>query len=131
MISRRLIALVLALCIAGLGFQQQALAATIATDAAIASAPAQAAQREHVLRFLERADVQQQLQSYGVNPADAKARVAALNDAELAQLSSRIDSLPAGGDIGILGFVLVVFLVLLLTDILGFTHIFPFTKPIK
>jgi hypothetical protein len=66
-----------------------------------------------------------------VNAADAKARVAALNDAELAQLSSRIDSLPAGGDVGILGFVLVVFLVLLLTDILGFTHIFPFTKPIK
>ena len=25
----------------------------------------------------------------------------------------------------------VVFLVLLLTDILGFTHVFPFTKPIK
>jgi hypothetical protein len=75
--------------------------------------------------------VRQQLQSHGVNAADAKARVAALNDAELAQLSSRIDSLPAGGDVGILGFVLVVFLVLLLTDILGFTHIFPFTKPIK
>jgi hypothetical protein len=131
MISRRLIALVLALCIAGLGFEQQALAAAIATDAAIASAPARSAQREQVLRFLDRADVRQQLQSHGVNAADAKARVAALNDAELAQLSSRIDSLPAGGDVGILGFVLVVFLVLLLTDILGFTHIFPFTKPIK
>jgi len=128
---RRLIALSLALCITGFGFQQQVLAAAISTDAAVAAAPAQTLQRERVLRFLDRADVQRQLQSYGVAPADAKARVAALNDAELAQLSSRIDTLPAGGDIGILGFVLVVFLVLLLTDILGFTHIFPFTKPIK
>ncbi|HVJ23762.1 MAG TPA: PA2779 family protein, partial [Burkholderiales bacterium] len=48
-------------------------------------------------------------------------------DAEAAELAARIDDLPAGG-IGIVGAILVVFLVLLLTDILGYTKIFPFTR---
>ena len=41
--------------------------------------------------------------------------------------------MPAGGDgIGALvGAAVLIFLVLLLTDILGFTHVFPFTKSIK
>jgi len=41
-----------------------------------------------------------------------------------------MDQLPAGGDaIGtILGAALVIFIVLVITDILGFTDIFPFVK---
>jgi hypothetical protein len=38
--------------------------------------------------------------------------------------------LPAGG-VDLLGAVLIVFLVLLLTDILGYTKVFPFTRPAK
>jgi hypothetical protein len=90
-------------------------------------------ERDGLLRVLERADVQQQLQAHGVTLEQAKARVAALTDAEAAQLAAQIDSLPAGGDgVGaLITAALIVFLVLLLTDILGFTKIFPFTKPIK
>jgi hypothetical protein len=77
--------------------------------------------------------VQSQLQAYGVSREQAKARVAALSDAEAAQLLAQIESLPAGGDLGgaLISAVLIVFLVLLLTDILGLTKVFPFTKPIK
>jgi hypothetical protein len=77
--------------------------------------------------------VQNQLQAHGVSIEQAKARIAALTDAEAAQLAAQIDSLPAGGDpLGaLISAVLIVFLVLLLTDILGFTKVFPFTKPIK
>ena len=66
----------------------------------------------------------------GVSPQDAQARAAALTDAEAAELAARIDELPAGG-IGIVGAILIVFLVLLLTDILGYTKIFPFTRSAK
>ena len=79
---------------------------------------------------LEREDVRAQLAARGVGPAQAQARVAALTDAEAAQLAGAIDALPAGG-VDILGVALVVFLVLLLTDILGYTKIFPFTKPAR
>jgi hypothetical protein len=66
----------------------------------------------------------------GVEPAEVEARLAALSPAELAQLSDRIDQLPAGqGTVGIIiGAALIVFLVLLITDIAGYTDIFPFVK---
>jgi hypothetical protein len=89
--------------------------------------------RSQLLGVLERVEVQAQLQAHGVSVEQAKARVMALSDAEATQLAAQIDSLPAGGDgVGaVLGVALIVFLVLLLTDILGFTKVFPFTKPIK
>ena len=87
-------------------------------------------ERGRIATLLERADVQAQLRAYGVSPAEVKARSAALTDAEAAELAARIDELPAGG-VSILGAILIVFLVLLLTDILGYTKVFPFTRPMK
>jgi hypothetical protein len=96
--------------------------ALVATEAAL--------ERQRIAGLLERAEVQAQLRAYGVDPAEARARAAALSDAEAAQLVSNIDELPAGG-IGIVGAIVLVFLVLLVTDILGYTKVFPFTKPIR
>ena len=99
-----------------------ARAGLVPTDAAL--------NQQRIVEVLERADVQAQLRARGVDPAEARARVAALTDEEAAQIVSNIDQLPAGG-IGIIGAIVLVFLVLLLTDILGYTKVFPFTKPIK
>jgi hypothetical protein len=103
------------------------------TGASQASMIATPADRTQLYSVLERADVQQQLRAHGLSPEQAKARVAAMTDAEAAQLAAQIDSLPAGGDpLGaLISAVLIVFLVLLLTDILGFTKVFPFTKSVK
>ena len=89
--------------------------------------------RDRIAVFLDRADVQSRLEVLGVSPSEVKARVAALSDAEAAQLAGKIDSLPAGGSTGgdILFVALLVFLVLLVTDILGFTKIFPFTRSVR
>ena len=64
-----------------------------------------------------------------MNPAEARKRIAALSDEEVAAISSRIDALPAGGEI--VGALLFVFVLLLVTDILGFTKIFPFTRSVR
>jgi hypothetical protein len=114
----RIVAAVLVICLA---LPYPAQAAMLAIDSG---------QRDHVNRLLDRADVQSRLQAYGVSADDVKARVAAMTDSELAPLAERIDSLPAGGE-GIIGALLIIFIVLLITDILGFTKVFPFTKPIK
>ena len=93
-----------------------------------------AGSRDRIAVFLERAEVQSQLESFGVSSGDVKARVAALSDLEAAQLAQKIDSLPAGGDAGVgavLGVILLVFIILLITDILGLTKVFPFTKPVR
>jgi hypothetical protein len=86
--------------------------------------------QERIMKVVDRAEVRAQLHAYGVDAAELKARVAALTDEEAAEVAAKIDSLPAGG-IDILGAILLVFLVLLVTDILGYTKVFPFTKPIK
>lgn len=125
---RRSISTALIVSIVGMGLPLSAQAGMLPTPT-VAQQPA----KERIIGLIERSDVRARLQSFGVNPADARARVAALSDDEAAQLAMRLDSLPAGADGGasIIGAAVLIFLVLLLTDILGFTHVFPFTKPIK
>ncbi|MFA5529295.1 MAG: PA2779 family protein [Thiohalomonadaceae bacterium] len=101
-------------------------AAMIGTPA-ILSEQQMSVQRDQLLDVLERAEVQQKLAELGVDPQQAKARVAALTDEEIQTLNARMAEMPAGG-IDALGAVVLVFLVLLITDIAGFTDVFPFVK---
>src|SRR5436190_20226013 len=74
---------------------QSAMAGMIGTQQAVATAAAQA-DRAALISTLSRSDVASQLQSQGVDPLAAKARVASMTDQEVATLSGKIDSLPAG-----------------------------------
>ena len=72
-----------------------------------------------------------ELSKNGVNYDEAIKRVASLSDMEVKNLSLQIDNAKAGGDFGIggvLGAIVLIFLILLVTDILGFTKVYPFTK---
>ncbi|MDI1302297.1 MAG: PA2779 family protein [bacterium] len=116
--------------IASMGFASLPVQAMVMTTAEV-TAPLQvvSAERARVAALLARADVQSGLARYGVSSEQAAARVAALSDDEVMQLGQRLDTVPAGGDI--IGVVVFIFLVLLITDILGFTKIFPFTRSIR
>lgn len=100
----------------------QAYAGVITTQQAL-SAEARASTEQQVRTALARDDVRQAMQHYGVNPADADARIASLSDAELLQLQGQVDRLPAGGD-GLLVVLGVVFVVLLILELVGVTNIF-------
>lgn len=104
-------------------------AALVSTERVVTAEQHQDA-RTKLNAFLAREDVQKQMRELGVSPKEAKARVAALSDEEVARIQGKIDSMPAGGDFfgAVLGVGLIVFLVLLITDILGFTHVFGFTN---
>lgn len=100
--------------------------------AAAQAAPADAgatALRARLATLLEREDVARGLAERGVSTEQARARVAALSDEEVAAVAQRLDSAPAGGDI--LGVIVGIFVLLLITDILGFTKVFPFTRSIR
>jgi hypothetical protein len=84
--------------------------------------------RTLIVAALSREDVQAALVARGIDPAQAQDRVAALTDEEASMVASQLDTAPAGG---IIGAIVLVFLVLLLTDILGFTKIFPFTRSVR
>jgi len=100
-------------------------AAVIGTEAVVSAQQAEF-DRARVQSLLGRAEIKQQLLAAGVDPSQVSARVDALNDNEVHQLAAKIDQLPAGGDA--LGVLVFVFIVLLITDILGFTDVFPFVK---
>ena len=124
---KRFIASLLILSMSLAGFPLTAQAAIVSTDEVIA-ADVLTGQRERVSAFLARDDVSQALQAQGVTAQAAADRVKAMSDAEVAQLAGRIDQAPAGGDV--LGVLFLVIIILLVTDILGLTKVFPFTRSV-
>jgi hypothetical protein len=125
---RSFVAATLIVSMTGLALPLPANAAMLPTESAVS-----AGVQDRIATLLERSDVRARLQTLGVSPSDVKARVAAMTDDEAAQLAGKLDSIPAGGDAAgaIVGAAILVFIVLLITDILGLTHVFPFTKPIR
>jgi len=119
---RRIVAGCLIVCMGGLAAPLPVFAGIVSTETVVAGA-----ERERLAELIDRSDVRQRLQALGVDPASAKARVAALSDDEAAQLAAQMDTMPAGGA-DLLVVALIVFLVLLFTDVMGYTKIFPFTR---
>jgi uncharacterized protein DUF6627 len=121
----RCIARLLIVCTFALGMPLPASAEMITTNRTY-----DATQRDQVKDFLDRAEVRSQMQSLGVDVNVARARVDAMTDDEVASIAGRIDQMPAGGD-GIIGVLFAVFIILLITDILGLTKVFPFTRSVR
>lgn len=106
-----------------------ARAAMVATPHVLAAEQG-ARDRARLASLLEREDLQRQLAAMGVDVQQAKARVAGLTDAEVAQLNQHLDALPAGGT-SVLGVFVLLILILVITDALGVTDVFSFVHPAK
>ena len=98
------------------------LAAMVGTEAVLANQDAQKA-RDQLRSFFNREDVQFQLAARGIDPAEARARIDSLSDAEVMQIAGKIDQLPAGGSFwGTVLFVTIIaFVVLVVLELLGYT----------
>lgn len=94
-------------------------------------ASAQLAQHEAVKyklnELLARQDVQKALIERGIDPAEAQARVDALTPSEARQFAGRLEQLPEGGTT-VVGAIVFIFVLLLITDLLGLTDFYPFTR---
>jgi hypothetical protein len=124
----RMIGHVLVASMLALGMPLPSAQAGLIPTQALSGAQAQA-DRARIQSFLEREDVLGQMLAMGVDVQSAKDRVAALSDEEVARIAGKLDQMPAGGDV--LGILFAVFIVLLVTDILGFTKVFPFTRTMR
>lgn len=82
-----------------------------------------------LLQAVQREDVQQQLSSMGVSAADIESRINQMTHEEVAQLNQHMAELPAGE--GVLGTIVLIFLVFVITDVIGATDIFPFIHPVN
>ena len=124
-VTRYTVKVLLAIFVSISCFIPMSQAAMIGTQQIISHEQAQT-DRAHLNDLLSRADLAAQLEAAGVDPTQLESRIASLSDEEVATLNQQLDQLPAGS--GILGTALLIFLVLLLTDILGYTNVFPFVK---
>ena len=75
----------------------------------------------------QRVWIQQQLEANGVETEDATLRVASLSDQQVEQVHQRFEEMPAGASA--LGTVAFIALVLVITDLAGYTDVFPFIRP--
>lgn len=100
-------------------------AAMLGTDTLLESAQT----RDSLQQLLNREAAQQQLLALGVDPEWVAKRTASLSDSELARINQGVEQMNAGGDV--LGVILIVFIVFVITDVIGATDIFPFIHPVK
>lgn len=120
------VSLTLSAAVLGLSLQMPlAQAAMVPTESVVHSLQAQQ-DIERIHEALGRDEVKAQLAELGVDPAQVAARVDALSDDEARQLAEQLDQMPAGS--GVVGALLFVFVLLVVTDLLGLTNVFPFTK---
>ena len=97
-------------------------AAMVGTEAILVN-PDTLNARDQLRSFLDRHEVQSQLAARGIDPAEAKARIDSLSDAEVMQIADKIEGLPAGGDFWgtFLFVVIIIFVTLLVLEIMGYT----------
>jgi hypothetical protein len=86
--------------------------------------------KEILMQIIRQVDVQQQLLRMGVSATEIESRVNQMTQQEIAQLNQQINELPAGSS-GIVGALLLIFIVFVITDVIGATDIFPFIHPVK
>ena len=115
-------AIAILVCLISLPMMQSASAAIISTETAI-EMDERRARIDHINEVMARESVQNTLVRFGVDPADASARVDALTDTELQTLEQQLEQLPAGG-IGVVEVIGIIAIVLVILELLDVTNFF-------
>jgi len=104
-------------------------AALVGTEQVVDPSQAES-NRARVAAFIARDDVRGELRKMGVDPGEADRRVAVMSDVEIQRIANKIDAAPAGQSAvgAVIGAVVLIFIILLVTDLLGLTDVFPFVK---
>lgn len=83
--------------------------------------------RGQVMQQLSSPQLIAAMEAHGVSQVDAQARIARLSSAELQQLSTQLDNAPAGGT-NFITLIIIGFAIVVVTDALGYTDLFPFVQ---
>lgn len=107
--------------------------AQIASTEALFNQTETLSSKDKIIQFTARQDVAKILEQMDVDPKTIEDRVAAMTDEEASKFAQEIDTLPAGSDAlgSLIGAAVFVFVLLLITDILGLTKVFDFTRSVR
>jgi Na+-transporting NADH:ubiquinone oxidoreductase subunit NqrC len=109
-------------------FSSVANAAMVSTGDMIQQEQAQL-DRQQLLNMLEKQEVQDKLSELGVSKDTVADRINNLTPAELADFEQQLAEAPAGE--GVVGVIVLFFLVFIVTDMLCATDLFPFVRCIR
>lgn len=123
------LALVLSVMLAWSGFLVTGAQAGVISSTDMIAEQHQFESKQALKSYFDRDEVKQQMVDLGVSPADVDARIDAMTPAELAELNSTLQEAPAGA--GLVGVLLTIFIVFVITDVIGATDIFPFIRPVN
>ncbi|MCY1269958.1 hypothetical protein D9M68_211740 [compost metagenome] len=121
----RSIAAILAFAQLGLMVQVPVAQASMVGTAEVLQTQAQHYDRQQLLQMLDDEGVQNKLKELGVERSVVEKRISSLTNEELAQFNQQLDKAPAGGIVGV---ILLVLLIFVITDLLCITHIFTFVR---
>ena len=126
----RFLAMPLAIAVCWMSFGTATVHAGLVPSDEVVAKGSAAADRAQVKAFLARQDVRNQIQELGIDADEASARVDSMTDAEVRHVAAKLDKRAAGGDaLGtVVGAAVFIFIVLLITDIVGLTDVFPFVR---
>jgi hypothetical protein len=85
--------------------------------------------KQQILTLIDSSEMQQKLVSLGVDPANAKSRIANMTNQELSQFNTQLSDMPAGA--GVVGVIVTVLVVLAVLDVVGITDVYSFIRPIN
>lgn len=123
--SSKLLIKFLLVCFISVSFQQAVFAGIVTTEDLV-DEQLVLSEKQRLMQLFGSEKVQEQLIAMGVSPSDAQQRLENMTDAEILEFSAKMDEMNTGS--GVVGALVFVFLVLLVTDLLGYTDVFPFVK---
>jgi len=109
---------------------QSVMAAMVETEATLDITVKGQEARNAIKTILAREDAQAVLRAQGIDPLEAMARVDSLTDAEAQRIVDEIEELPAGGGFFVTFLIVVgvIFIILMITDAMGYTNVFTFVR---
>lgn len=86
--------------------------------------------RARVADLLSREDVRRQMEELGIDPDEATLRASSLSDDEIRQIASVLNDLPSdrSSPLAVVAVAIAFFVVLIVTELLGYTNVFAFLK---
>lgn len=129
-LSGRMAAWAMALVMMTTALPFNAVHAAMVTTDQVVTAQTLSADRTRVLDFMAREDMRREMVRLGIDPDEAARRTASLSDEEIQQIAGQLDQIPAGQSavVAVIVAAMALFLVLIITDVLGYTDIFPFIE---
>lgn len=105
-----------------------ALTAALSANAGMISTQDLYAQqlRGQIVQQLDHPALIEAMQAQGISRAEAERRINSLTPAELSDIGQQLNNAPAGE--GVITFLIIGFAILVVTDAMGYTDLFPFVK---